>query len=133
MKTQRPAAKLRPLLQIAEANRGLQDVHVLFPANLTEAQCRLLVDIRRQLIVYLQEQFRVLRIPCEEDDVPNVLHHPMGEEDHVRVADSVGNAPPLQKVYQGQGALIVPVEDGGLYPALLRHFGQVGVLGAAAL
>ena len=102
-------------------------------SDYADAQRRLLVDVGRHLVVYLQEQFRVLRIPCEEDDVPDVLHHPVGEEDHVRVADSVGNAPPLQKIHQGQGALIVTVEDGGLYPAFLRHFGQIGVLSAAAL
>ena len=93
-------------------------------------QGALLAEIGGYFIVNPQEQLRVPGALRESNNVPDVLHHPMGEKGQLSIADPVGDA---QQVHQGKGAFIVPVEDSGLHPAVLCHFGQIAVLGAAAL
>ena len=55
-----------------------------------------------------------------------------GEEEALPLAAGIGNPLPLQQVDEGQGTVIVAVEDGGLFLAALRHLQEVVILAGEA-
>ena len=64
--------------------------------------------------------------PQKIGDIPD---HPAGEEAPVHLTAAVGNTQPVHLVDQGNGALVVAVEDGGLLLAALGQLGQIVELG----
>ncbi len=133
MRLDGPAATSYTLPQPAVPDSRLQHFHAIPAAHLTDAQGSFLIYISRHLVVYLQEQFRIVRMQCKFYDIADVQHHPVSEESQFCIPDPVGNPLPLQSVHKGEHTLVIPVEHCRLHLAIPGHFSQVGILGAPAL
>ena len=85
-------------------------------------------DACAEFIVDPQEDFTIHRIQGQTHDIRNVPYHPVTEKIAIHLAAAVRDALPLQKIHQGQGAVIVPIQDSCLLPAILCHLQQIAVL-----
>ena len=79
-------------------------------------------DAGAEFIVHPEEGFAVAGVLGKADDVRDVPSDAVGEKAWVHLAAAVGNTLPGEEVDEGQGAVVVPVEHGGLPVTLPGHF-----------
>ena len=90
--------------------------------------CRLAGDAGAELVIHPQKGLPVIRDQGKAEDICQVPGDAVGEEGQVALALPVGDVVSLQQVDQGQGAVVVPVENGSLLAAVLGHLEKVTVL-----
>ena len=87
-----------------------------------------LFDFQIQLVVEPEEPLPVGVVKGELQHIGDVPDDGAGEEEALPLAAGIGNPLPLQQVDEGQGTVIVAVEDGGLFLAVPRHLQEVVIL-----
>ena len=116
-----------PRLQLTAFQQDLEDAFFLgHPVE--QPRDHRLFQLQINLVVKAEEQVLIAIIKSELQHIGDVPHQRAGEEEALPLAAGVGDALLLQQVDEGQGAVVVAVEDRRGLLAVLRDFQQIAVL-----
>ena len=119
-------------IETAVPERHVPDGEALELADLRDALCVLLAEIRAELVVELHKELAVHRILGEADDVTDVEYDTVREEANVGVPHLIWHAVSFEEVDQWKRALVVTVKNRDRSRAVLRHLQEIAVLGLPA-
>ena len=89
---------------------SIQNLPILLPADFTDANRILLINISGNFIINLKKQLRILRIHGKADHIPNIQHHSVSKKRQFCIANPVRYFLSLQQIYERQRIFIIPVK-----------------------